>query len=237
MTFGRTASRIFPATLLALTLVSCSGSPPGSRVLTADMPLHLEEHLDAATIVGSEIPADVPAAVEWRFDEPQPDWRPAKPIAPQWDAVKPLRADDALRLPLTARNRANGPRLIGVIYVDLPDWTIEDWGYVEIRARAQGPMSYVGLYFNYTEDDSRPGSVFPFYTWGERAFLVTDGTVQTYRLSLDWPQMRSWEGPWRHLAIWFNSQDDEEAVTLDILSVRVIPREAEYAGDRVGVRV
>jgi hypothetical protein len=39
-------------------------------VLTADMPLHLEEHLDVATIVGSEVPADAPAVMEWHFDEP-----------------------------------------------------------------------------------------------------------------------------------------------------------------------
>jgi arylsulfatase A-like enzyme len=96
-------------------------------------------------------------------------------------------------------------------------------------------MRYVGLDFNYTEEDPIPGG-FPFYSVGDRAYLVTDSTVQTYRLSLDWPQMRSWEGPWTHLGIWFNSQDDAEAVTLDILSVRVIPREAEFAADRVGVR-
>jgi arylsulfatase A-like enzyme len=96
-------------------------------------------------------------------------------------------------------------------------------------------MRVVGLAFNYTED--RPeGSSSPFYAWGDRAPLVTDGTVQTYRLSLDDTRMGKWEGPWTHLAIWFNSQNDAEAVALDILSVRVIPREAEYAGDRVGVR-
>ena len=67
----RNPSRIFPATVLGLTLVSCSGSPSGSAVLTADMPLHLERHLDAATIVGSEVPADVPTVMEWHFDEPQ----------------------------------------------------------------------------------------------------------------------------------------------------------------------
>ncbi len=68
MTFGRTASRIFPATLLGLTLASCSGPPSGSTVLTADMPLHLEEHLDVATIVGSE--------VAWPVD-------PIKPYTPE----------------------------------------------------------------------------------------------------------------------------------------------------------
>ena len=71
---GRVASLIFPTTVLSLALASCSGSPSGSTVLTADMPLHLEQHLDAATIVGSEVPVDAPTVMEWHFDEPQEDW-------------------------------------------------------------------------------------------------------------------------------------------------------------------
>ena len=47
------APAILPATLLSLTLVSCSGSPSDSTVLTADMPLHLEEHLDEAVITSA----------------------------------------------------------------------------------------------------------------------------------------------------------------------------------------
>ena len=52
---GRAAS-LSPTTVLSLALVSCSGSPSGSTVLTADMPLHLEQHLDAATIVDAYAP-------------------------------------------------------------------------------------------------------------------------------------------------------------------------------------
>jgi len=217
----------------AALLPGCAGPVP----LTVDMPLHLEEHLDAATIIGSDVPTDLVEAVEWRFDEPQPDWRPVNPMAAQWDAVEPVRIDDALRLPLTAENRAspNGRRLIGSIYVDLPDWDLADWAYVEIRARAQGPMSGMGLYFNYDEEDSG-SSVFPVYSLGAQSPLITDGTVQTYRLSLDDSRMREWEGPWTHLGFFFNSQDNAETITLDILSIRVIPKEAEYALDRVGVR-
>jgi hypothetical protein len=218
--------------LFPLVLCLGCGSP---APLTVDMPLHLEEHLDDATIVGSEVPADIPEPVEWRFDDPQPDWRSAKPIAEQWDAVAPVRVDDALRLSLTARHRADGPRWIGAIYVELPDWNLADWGYVEIRARTRDPMRLVGLYFNYTEEDPILGASFPFYTYGDRAYLVTDGTVQTYRLSLDHSYMRRWEGAWTHLGIWLNSEADEELVTLDILSVRVIPRDAKFAEDRVGV--
>ncbi|MEE9184600.1 MAG: hypothetical protein V3U39_09015, partial [Acidimicrobiia bacterium] len=74
MSFGRAVSRTLAVTLLTLPLVSCSGSPSDSPVLTADMPLHLEEHLETATIEGSEVPAAVPQPIEWRFDEPQPEW-------------------------------------------------------------------------------------------------------------------------------------------------------------------
>ena len=228
-----------PVTFLAVVLavtpfttVTAQDSLQDQPLLTAELPLHLEQHLDAARIVGSEVPEDVPSVVEWRFDEPQSEWRPAKPISAQWEAVKPVRVDDALRLPLTARNRADGPRLIGQIFVDLPDWNLEDWAYVEIRARTRDPMLVVGLTFNYNEEDYR--GVLPNYSVGDRTPLVTDGTVQTYRLSLDYAYLRRWEGPWTHLGIWFNSLNNEEAVTLDILSVRVIP-EHIYA-DAVGVR-
>ncbi|TKJ35235.1 MAG: hypothetical protein CEE38_15515 [Planctomycetes bacterium B3_Pla] len=233
----RTTIRAFTC-LLTLPAVSLlfgftDTGPEQQKVLMAEMPLYLEEHLDAARIEGSEVPEDLPEPVEWRFDEPQPDWRPAKPIPAELEAVKPVRVDDALRMPLTAENRADGLRLVGIIYVELPDWKLEDWTYVEIRARTRDPMRVVGLAFNYTEKDEE---VFPFYTPGDRTPLVTDGTVQTYRLSLDHPYMRRWEGPWTHLGIFFNSQDNEEAVTLDILSVSVIPREVPYDDAPVGVR-
>jgi arylsulfatase A-like enzyme len=231
-----------PKGLMFLTLVimlmafSCSGPESDQTLLTAKLTLHLEDHLDAARIEGSEVPEDVPAPVEWRFNEPQPDWKPAKPVSAKWEAVMPVRVEDGLRLPLTVRNRADGPRLIGSIYFELPDWNFEEWAYVEIRARARDTMRKVGLYFNYTEEDRLEGRSFPFYTLGDQTYLMTDGTVQTYRLSLQ-QTSRRWEGPWTHLGIWFNSQNNEEAATLDILSVRVISREAEFAADRTGVQI
>jgi arylsulfatase A-like enzyme len=227
---------MFLTLVFMLMAFSCSGPESDQPLLTADVPLHLEEHLDAATIEGSGVPEDIPAPVEWRFDEPQPGWKPVNPVSAKQQPVKPVRIEDALRLPLTARNRnIENPRLIGEIYVDLPDWNLEEWAYVEIRARTKDPMLKVGLDFNYTEEDFV--GQFPFYSVGDRAPLITDGTVQTYRLSLDSPHMRRWEGPWTHLGIWFNSRNDEEAVTLDILSILVISRESEFAEDHAGVQI
>ena len=122
MTFGRAASRIFPATVLGLTLVSCSGSPSGSTVLTADMPLHLEEHLDVATVVGSEVPADVPAVMEWLFDEPQPDWKPAYGYEFSQELVTLVRTGDALRVVLEEKHVDSDGDICGYVYTDLPDW-------------------------------------------------------------------------------------------------------------------
>jgi arylsulfatase A-like enzyme len=226
---------MFLTLVIMLMAFSCSGPESDQTLLTAKLPLHLEEHLDAARIEGSEVPEDLLAPVEWRFDKPQPEWKPAKPISAKWEAVKPVRADDALRLPLTSENRGLYSYLFGFIYVDLPDWKLEDWRYVEIRARTRASMRDLQLLFNYTEEDPLMG-VLPFYATGDEAPLITDGTVQTYRLSLDKNIARKWEGPWTHLGIMFYSQPDEEAATLDILSVRVIPPETEFAGDRAGVR-
>jgi hypothetical protein len=206
---------MFLTLVIMLMAFSCSGPESDQPLLTAEVPLHLEDHLDAAYIEGSEVPKNVlPAPVEWRFDKPQPDWRPAKPLEQlRTAAVEAVRVDDALRLPLTAERRGTTP-LFGIIYVDLPDWNLEDWSYVEIRARTRDPMHRVGLVFNYTEEDPFPEESYaPFYAWGDVAPLITDGTVQTYRLPLDpddYP-LRRWEGPWTHLGIWFNSRKGEEA--------------------------
>ena len=132
MSFGRAPTRIFPATVLSLTLVSCSGSPSGSTVLTADMPLHLEEHLDVATIVGSEVPADIRAVMEWHFDEPQPDWKPAAPWNPSIEAAQVTRMDDALRVTLTEGTRHPGGMLFGALELEVPSWRREDWAYLGV---------------------------------------------------------------------------------------------------------
>jgi hypothetical protein len=196
MSVGRVVTRILPATLLTLPLISCSGSPSDSPVLTAELPLHLEDHLDVATIVGSEVPAEVPEAVEWRFDEPQPAWTSAR--LPPFLTPARRRTQDALRLSVEEANRLpSGDLLGGAIYVDLPEWNREDWGYVLVRARASEKVRQLRLAFNLRED---PGSRDdPFRFRGEVVDVINDGSVQTYLLRADWslPWEGAWEGPWR----------------------------------------
>jgi len=226
---------IFLNVVITLMAFSCSGPDSEQQVLTADVPIHLEDHIDDAKIVGSEVGQDLIAPVEWNFNEPQPDWKPVKPIPKQWEAVNPVRGEDALHLPLTEKNRADGPRLIGCLYAELKDRYIEDWAYIEIQARTQDPIRYIGLNFNYVHKN--PLGVFPLIS-GDRTPVVSDGIVQTYRLSLDWSKLRGrrWEGAWTDLGIWFNSQPDVKEAALDILSVKINPKEAIYAGAPAGVK-
>ncbi|MEE8519344.1 MAG: sulfatase [Dehalococcoidia bacterium] len=232
MSFGRVPSQILAVALLTLPLLSCSGSPSDSVVLTADMPLHLEEHLDVATIEGSEVPTDLPEPMEWRFDEPQPEWTSAR-LPPLWTPVQ-TRTDDALRVTLTEAHRfAPWESLVGAIYVDLPDWRREDWAHVVVRARTSEEIGAVGVDFNLEEEaGTDPDWPFPFRFLGEYVRVIHDGSVQTYRLRADWSG-GMWEGPWRQLVLAFSA---EEPASIDLLSVSVTPKEATYASEPAGVR-
>ncbi|MGD8501544.1 MAG: hypothetical protein PVJ86_12900, partial [Phycisphaerales bacterium] len=186
---NRSAIRAFMSLIVLLAVWPLSGftdtESRQQKVLIAERPLYLEEHLGAAHIVGSKVPEDILKPVEWRFDEPQSDWKPLKPRPVQVEAVETVQVKDALRLPLSAKNRM-GFRLFGSIYVELPDWNIEDWAYVEVRVRTRDPLPIVGIRFNYTEEDFARRALFPFYSRGDDASRpLADGTVQMYRLSLE----------------------------------------------------
>lgn len=75
----------------------------------------------------------------------------------------------------------------------------------------------------------------PFRFTGELVDVINDGSVQTYLLDADWsaPWEESWEGPWEQLLIRVFA---EEPAEIDILSVSVIPKEANYAAAPAGVR-
>jgi len=91
--------------VIVLMASSCSGPDSDQPLLTAELPLHLEEHTYNAKIVGSEVPEDLHVSVVWNFDEPQPDWKPINFIGEDYEAIKPIQIDDGLRLPMTTSNQ------------------------------------------------------------------------------------------------------------------------------------
>jgi len=211
--------------LLSVLCLGCGGPGP----LTVDMPLHLEAHLDAATIVGSEVPSDVPAVMEWHFDEPQDDWKPVVPWNPTLDPVEVTQLDDALRVTLTDGTRNPNGRLTGGLVLEVPDWNYEDLAHLVVRARTSDDFGFLDTYFNRREgtDSPQAGGAKEFEQGGDLLPMVSDGTVQTYRLRLDFfggdPAP---EEPIRQIALWFRSSD---LASIDILSITLIPKVANYA--------
>ncbi len=232
----QTHSRQFPWSAMMCAVVfilGCGGPEP----LTVDMPLHLEDHFEDATIVGSEVPADLPTVMEWRFDEPQDDWKPVIPWNPTIQPAQVTRLDDALRVTFTegTKNPNGQPR--GGLVLNVPGWKIEDWAYLILRARTSGDVLSFGIHFNRREgtgtDTDYP---YPFESAGDALPVVNDGTVQTYRGRLDYFGGRpAPEGLIRQIALWFNPVGTK-ATSIDILSITMIPKAASYGEAGAGAR-
>ena len=221
--------------LALLSLTSCR--PAGSdAVLTAEVPLHLEDKLELAVIEGCDVPDDVPQPVAWNFAEPQPAWKILEPWEPEEEPPELSRTENALRISLGDIDVNDDDRnmVSGAIYVDLPEWERDDWAHVQVRARSEADVDWmgVGLAFNLRDEAEKEEEDDPVEFYGETATVIHDGTVQTYNLRADWSGGR-WEGPWQQLALGFWA---EKEASVEILSVTVIPKEATYAGEPVGVR-
>ena len=83
---------------------------------------------------GPEVPPDLPQAMEWQFNEPQPDWKVVAPDIPTFVPSEVSFIGDALRVTLTEQISGE---FRGGIYIDLPDLDFSDWDTVVVRVRTQ----------------------------------------------------------------------------------------------------
>lgn len=223
---------VFTVVIILMTL-SCSGPESEQPVLTAEVPLHLEEHLDDASIVGSEVPEDLPAPVEWSFDEPQPDWKPVSPLQTSFKPVHVTYPDDALRIIMSEANRYPGRQFIwGGIYTDLPEWHQEHWDSILVSARTKDDILGLQLAFNLRKRlGTTPQEQSPFLFFSDGCEVVEDGSVHTYMLRVDRSRGK-YEDPLGQLCIMVFAR---EPANIDILSVKAIPKEALYSDAPVGL--
>jgi arylsulfatase A-like enzyme len=231
MSLGRVVSRTLPVTLPILLLISCSGSPSGSPVLNAEVPLHLEEHLDAAVIEGSELLAEGPEPVGWSFDEPQPDWR-AFSAAESRNPMQATRTDDALRVILTDADRSDVIEdvLAAGMYTDFQGLLRLEPAHLMIRARTESAGLMSVVFDELGEASSRRRYAGLFQELSEPSPLIADGSVQSYLLPLD-PEGASGDACCRFGIV----IGTYEPGSVDILSVRVVSKAAAFAGDPLGV--
>lgn len=214
--------RVVPL-LTVLVVGGYSMGESGPLLLAAQTPMHLEDHLDAAKVVGPDVPADLPA-VEWRFDEPQPDWKPVATLNPHTKPAKVERTDDALRLTLDESNHTPGGSPVGGIVIDLPQWSGEDWDSILVRARSSEGIGSFQVAFNTSSDaPSTTRWPRPYALFNEWAPTVNDGTVQTYLFHAP-------RGTWNRLGLWVLAG---KPATFEVLSVSVV-FEQDYADAPAG---
>jgi arylsulfatase A-like enzyme len=227
----------------SLFAASCTDPVPARIVLTADSTLHLEEHLEAATVDGSEVPEERLRPVTWRFDSPDSAVR----VTP-WPGRGAARAehiDGALRVALeeaTIGPEGGGPYWAplparrAIIVLELSNWQREDWAEVSIQARASNAGT-LAIAYNLVEFEPDTGAIVQH--GGEAAALLADNLVHRYVFPVRstgrgrWPFARSeWEYPWQQLVIglWAN-----EPLTVEILSVTATPKGEAFSSARAGV--
>ncbi len=227
---------------IAVSLIwsSCTGPAARRPLAPVDRPVHLEDHLAEAVIVGSKAPEELQPPVEWRFDRPQTDWTIMVPAGRPWQQALAVQEADALRLVLDERVRSprrDVARYSGGIWVGLPDWRRDDWAFIVVSARARcsgGPLILTGRLNKRADPRGNPLRAFVDST--ESVHLIGDGAVHTYLLRADWSPgeysgYARWHDPWTELALDFEAH---RPATIDLLSVGVVPKAAKYAADGAG---
>ena len=183
---------------------------------------------DAAQADRCASPPAIPGTVAWRFSEMQPDWKSTLPTPTQTIAGLE-RTKDALRVTLFADSGLTSRSVVGGVYLDLPDWRREEWAEVLVCLRTTSTIAAASVGLNPWDGDLPAGAgQSTFQTTGGVIPIVGDGGVRSYRILLDWGSQRT--GPWRRLGLLFQAR---RPVSVDILSVRVVPVVAGQPQDRI----
>ncbi len=212
------------APLLALVLaLICAGCDSGPAPLTAEMPLHLEDHLGEARIIGSDVPIGVLQPIEWSFGEVGVEWKPFAdpqkgPDFPR-TPVKTKNLEDAIRLTLSGKNRGNIWPFSGMLYSELPGLNREDWSHVIVRVRAMQPGRLSLIFGSESELLRSAGST-----------LISDGRIHSYKLPIRWEHLA--DAKWEKIGFLIVSK---AAGTFDMLSAEVVPKASLYADAAAGV--
>lgn len=223
-----------PAVALVLLVSAGCDEPRASSALRVEGILHLEEQLDSAVVEGSELPDGVPEARVWRFDEPQPDWKPVGYRRAHLRLPRTERLDDAVRLTLSSRERPGGWRPHGGLYVEVPEWDPDEWSCVVVRLRSSDPVDHLELGVNLRRDKRDAAAWGPFEASVPEVPTIDDGTAHDYVFRLDQMGENRPQDVWSELGVYVGADD---AASVDILRVSLVPREADFSEQAVGVRI
>jgi hypothetical protein len=193
--------------------------------------VHLDQLFDEARVEAASVPDNLPTITEWSFDGPERSWRPIPPWNPTVLPARIVQEEGVLRVELVEGMQNLNGNFVGGAFIELAGWNPVDWGAVEVEVRSSGPMFPMGIGRNFREGSGAADDwPWPFEETAGRAGGITGG-IHTVRAEL-FPSEAGTAREWRELGLWFGA---EEPVTVEILSIRMIPREARFAAAATGV--
>ncbi len=223
---------MFLIQIMTIMAFGCSGPESDKPVLTAELPLHLEEHIKDARIDGA-VEEDFGAPVEWHFDMTQLDWKPIVPLHPSIKDSHVTYGGDAIRITVSKPDNYFDPRHIwlGGIFTELPKWNQDRWHSILVSARTKDDIM-LQLAFNLRKQLGTPPRRAPLALPSDACEIVKDGAVHTYMLKVGgfWPFPSGTLFEQLCISVLAN-----EPASVDILSVKAIPKSALYAHAPVGL--
>ncbi len=217
-----------------------AGAAPVAGARSTDVAaVHLADALASARIKAAPAASAERAPRVWTFDEPRPDWTVQDHAqTARLAAVTTAQQPDSLRLALHAADGVTGMLMGGLVGL-VDGGPLSSWAGVRVRARTHERLSGVSVGYNLDEDGALPQR-WAFMMAGEgTAPVFGDGSVQDYMLPL---RPRETGAPatasatasgesgavLRSLGIFIGAPGEG---SLDILSITLVPRGAEFEHD------
>ena len=209
----------------ALAPLACGRGEPGSGgaaisggVVHGTL-VHLDEEVGRARVECA--PAASREARTWSFAEPQDAWHSFEKAG-----LALAKQDDALRLSFdpNAERDTPGPPF-GAIVCEVDGGALADWTGMVVTARTRDRLAGIAALHDVDEPDALPEPFFLFVGADGAAPVFDDGSVQSYHL----PFRPRGEGETlRSIGLLVGSMGPG---TLDVLSITLVPRGADFAED------
>jgi hypothetical protein len=217
--------------LFSAIAISAVSSGCGGAGESADGVAHLHEAFGEARVEAAAVPDGLPSTVEWAFESADAagSWQPLRPWNPTVAPAELALGDGAVRVTLTDRTANLNGFLVGGIYASLEPAHSGGWSAAEVEVRAFGPLAGVTIGQNLrTGSGQADDAPWPFESWGGTANAEPGDGNQVLRTQLFVPD----GAEWRELGLWFGAP---EPTTIEVISVRLIPRESRFADAAAGV--
>ncbi len=216
------------ASLALLSALACSGPGTGDA---APALIHLTDLLGEAGAGTPASAASGPEGLEWSFAEPRPEWHAAtdRPGGPPLSPVRTTPLGDALRLEFLPSGFGEAGFVYAAWQVDLPpepERHAAEFDQLALRARCRGRLGGIAVAWNVEEDGAIPHPRTFFQGSGRAQPVFSDGSEQTYLLPLAPRPDGGQDAVLRNLAL---LAVGPEPAALEVLSIRLVPRGAEFA--------